>query len=689
MPLNDPAGLPVMGAALPPPGLTQSQGTGLPLPPAADLAFWRSEVQRSEQQNAALKTERQDNLDYYTGKPLASLPETEYVNVNVDFYQVEQKGPQLFFQTPELQLVGKGALTGQYAVLHAHRELLNELLGPDHANVLRTVQKAIKECLCTAGTGPVLIGFQPTLRSVQPPDQPGAIFGFNTPIQVPIHQSFYAQPFSSQKLLVPANWKDTDWDRAPWLGMKFRLPLALTRKEFPTLPPDFKGTTTKDEHAYDGAAATAEESGLNYVDGTVIWYRAAAFDETAAHPELFRELVLIDGLDTEARHRDSPHQTLLPTGQLSPDSLIGNPIHPLTIRDVPDSAFVPSDSQMTRPLVKELCRFRSQMVKERDANRQRVLYDMDAFPPETLTKLAAGEIGDLIGLEGGQLARGVASIMAPAVTGSSPRQTYLANDYITRDIAKTLGLDAASVGAKDDTAKTATELAIVDRASSVRIGAERLRVLAWYLGLVQKFSTLVCRYMLPAQAVPYIGQEAAQVWASWDKKAIDGRLAFAAKPDSQLNVDAAADRKFKLELYKMTAQDPNVKRTELLKELFASAGFDPTTMLVEQVPDKTPEPNISFRFSGEDLIGPQAPLVREILAQGGITLSQPAIDDAAGQLFKQVALGVRDASGKAVAATPKPAPHGGPVTEVRSLSKQESTGVGGTRPGPQPMEEVA
>lgn len=657
----------------------------LPLPRDADLGFWRSEIDRA---GRLIDTYAQDwtkNVQWYTGQSpdaqAASAAGTEFVNVNVDFYQVEQKLSQLFYETPELQISGTGPLKGQDAILQAHRALLNELLGPNHADVLfRAVHPAIKDCLLVSQAGPVLIGYQPTLKAVSPPAQLGTMLGLQADIQVPIHEQWYAYHFSRKKLLTPADFTDTDWDRAPWLGMRFRMPLAVAIRER-LVPPDFTGTNTRDEHVLDEATRSQEPSGLNYVDGQALWYRASLFDVDAIHPELFRELVLIDGLDREARHRDSPHQTIGPNGRMTADSMIGNPIHPLTIRSVPDSAIVPSDSQMTRPLVRELCKFRTQMVQERDANRPRILYDSEKFPPDVLAKIVNGTIGDMIGLEPGGLAAGVNAIMAVVQQGTSPRQTYIANDYITTDIAKTLALDATGAGVKDDENESATKTAAVERNRGVRLAHEQRQVLRWYLKLVDKFSALVCRYMTPQLAVPYIGQEAAAAWAQWDKKATDGRMAFSAKPDSQIRLDAQAERKFMLDLYQFTAKDPNVVRIELLKELFAAAGKDPSKLVVEQLPEKHPEPTIGFTFKGEDLIGPQAPLVREILAQGGIQLSQPAIDDSSGQLFKQITLGLRDASGKATPAVKQPMEHGGTAEQVRPLS-QQSADLSGQRSGP-------
>ena len=654
---------------------------------AADLAFWRGEIERSRREQERYHGAWQTNLDYYTGRSpdaaTAIQQGTDFVNVNVDFYQVEQKLAQLFYETPELQITGKGRLKGQSPILQSHRDLLNELLGPDYADVLPTIHKAIKDCLCTAGVGATKIGYQPSLREVEPPAQLGSVLGLTQAITLPVHEAWYWTRIPSKKFRAPADFHDTDFDRAPWLAHDFRMPLALARRDF-QLPAEFTGTTTRDERILDDGSQAVAGTDLAYVEGTEVWYYAALFDEDVIHPLLMRRHVLITGVDGFVEKTpESPYQRVQPDGRLSADSMIGNPIHVLTLRDVPDSQHVPSDAQMTRPLVRELCKFRTQMVQERDANRPFVLYDIDALPPEILAKIENRTIGSLVGVEGGKLAAGVGSIMAAAVQGTAPRQTYLANDYITRDIEKSLGIDATGAGVTDHADESATKTAEVARSRNVRLDAERRRVLAWYLKGVAKFSALVCRYMTPQLSVPYLGEEGAAAWAQWDKQAVDGRLGFSAKPDSQIRLDAAHERKFALDLYQFTAKDPNVRRVELLRHLFEKAGLDPTTLVVDELPEQKPDPNIGFTFKGDDLIGPQAPIVLEILAQGGIQVSQPARDEAAGQLFKQMALGVRDASGKAVPATSRPQEHGGPADKVRPLSQQSADRTG-NRPGPQP-----
>lgn len=699
IPNPQPPQAPPMGA---PPQVPPMQATSLPLPAEADFGFWKSEVERADRAQDPYKSDWQNNVEYYkAGKPTDKPTTADYVNVNVDFYQVEQKQAQLFYEQPDLQLTVKGALSvpppmplpGQppqpandqqsAAIIQAHRALMNELLGDEQMDVLATVQKAIKSCLCVEGTAPVLLGYQPTVRSVTPPVQPGSILGLQGAIDVPLYKQFYALNFSRRKFLHPVDFADTDWDRAPWLGMRFRMPFTVASREFKDVfgkYPQFTGTTTADQYLIEQSDRQNESAGLAYVDGVLIFYRAAQYDPAAIHPELYRELVLIDGLDEPARHRDSPHQTINPDGSLSGDSLIGNPIHPLTIRSVPDSSFVPSDSRMTRGLVQELCTFRKQMVQLRDTNRTYYLFDVDKLPPETVAKIENRTIGSLIGVEGGYLAQGANSIIAPVSPGSQGRETYLANDYITRDIEKTLAIDATGAGVQESDNETATKTNLVDRNRSVRLDAERRQVLRWYLKLVYKVSAMACRYLNQQDVTRYIGQAQAQAWAQWDKKAVDGRVAFKAKPDSQIRLDAAVERRNILQLYQMTANDPNVARVALLKSLFEKFGLNPSEIVVDQLPAKPHDENISLRLGGEDLVGPQRPIVLELLAQGGYQISQQAIDESAGQLFKQVTLGLRDANGKAVPATPRLAEHGGPAEQVRSLSKQQGDETG-NRPG--------
>lgn len=662
-----------------------------------DPKFWQGEIKRSRTLSEDLWPKWQENIDYYAGSSpdavTAATNKAEWVNVNVDFYQVESKQAQLFYETPDLQLTAKGpfkpvSMPGMPpppappipAILQTARALLNELLGPDAADVLTTVQKSIKDCLCPSGIGATKIGYEPYVQSIEPPAQLGNVLNLAQPFAMPIAEKFYWDRFSPKKFRIPADFHDTDYDKAPWLGMDFRMPLSEAKRQF-NLPPDFEGQSKRDDKVLTDHTDGQNESDTEAVSGTEVWYYASLYDADVFHPQVMRRHVFIDGLDGFAeKSPESPYQTLV-NGRLTFDSMIGNPIHPLTLRDMPDSAYPPSDSQMTRPLVRELCKFRTQMVQERETSRPRYGYDVDKLTPDSAEKLANGSLGDMIGLEGGALAGGAQSIIAQLIQPNNSRQTYIANDYITKDIQQTLGIDATGAGINDaDNDETATKTAEVARSRNVRLDAERRRVLVWYLKGVTKFFALVCRFMTPQLAVPYLGEQGAQIWGSWDKRAIDSRLAFTARPDSQIRLDSAQERRFALQLYQMVANDPNVVRVKLLHRLFEKYGLDPTELVVEQLPEKKPEPKVNFAFVGEDFVAPQAQQVREIIAQLGLQISQEAIDSSGSQMYQQVALGLRDASGKAVPPVPRLAEHGGPAEQARPLSKQQGDETG-NRPG--------
>jgi hypothetical protein len=669
----------------------------------ADIRFWRGELARSKAVAEPLWPGWQTNVDYYTGTSAdakaALASNRDYVNINADFYQVELKRAQLFFERPDLQLERKGtffladpmtpegkreATAEEIGVLlHAHKILLNELLGPDHADVLTTVKLALKDCLCPSGFGATKIGYEPTVEEMAPPPQLGDMMGLKETISKPIHESWYWNRIPAKKYRIPAEFSSTDYDKAPWLAMDFRMPLTLGRRAF-TLPPDFQGTRTRDDRLLNDQAQGNGASDLAYLDGTELWYYAAQVDGDAIHPQLIRRHVLVEGVDAFVEKSvDSPYQTLLPTGRLSGDSMIGFPIHVWTLRDVPDSAYPPSDCTMTRPLVRELCTFRTQMVQARDANRPRVLYDAIKLPPAVIDQIAAGTLGDLIAVEEGALAQGIGAIMQQVAPATTPRETFTANDYIQRDLDKTLGIDAAGAGIADDAQESATKTNEISRNRNVRINAEQRQALGIYLKGVAKFSALVLRYMTPELATPYVGAQAAQLWGAWDKQGTDHRIAFDAKPDSQLSLDAAVQRKFWLDIYQFVVNDPGANRTAILSKLIEVAGENPQEFLTSEVPEEKPKSNFTFAFKGEDLIGPQAPIVLEILAQNGLQISPDALAAAQDQLLQAQVLGVRDASGAPVpAATKTPAPHGGPAEQVRPLS-QQTADRSNNRPAPQ------
>lgn len=660
-----------------------------------DLGFWKGEIEKSRSVAEPYFSKWQENLNYYTGTPLTDAPSGDYVNVNVDFSQVEQKCAQLFFETPELQLTPGQGFEPMAPAIVAHRAVLNALVGSDRMDVLTTVLKAIKDCTCTAGFGPTVIGYQPTMSQVDTTPQPGAILGLSQSTPVPIHEAWFWSRIPSKKFRIPADFYDTDFDAAPWLALDFRIPLR-TARQICTLPPDFEGTRTKDDKVLESGQQTNDESTLAYVDGTLVWYKASLFDDDVIHPEIYRRHVIIDGLEGFADKDDpawrSPYQTLDPTGRLTPDSMIGNPIHVLTLRDVPDSAYVPSDSQMTRPLVKELCLFRTQMVQERDSNRLKFGYDVTKIPPDAIAKIEAAMTGSLIPLPTEAFTGGLTNSFVEFGKAQQSRQNYVSGDIIKRDIQETLALDAAGLGVQDDNDETATKTAAVERARNVRLDAERKRVLRWYLKGIDKVSALALRFLTdPKRVTELVGPNLSQVWLQTREallQAGDHRPMFTARPDSQIKLDAAAQIRTALNVYNFAAKDPIFNRGAWLKKIIMLTGEDPAQYVADEQPESKPEASVGYSFKGEDLnpLSPQFPIVVKVLAEAGFEIDEQTLKEAqdgaqntmAAQML-QAQLQPTQASAKG--ATKKPAAHGGLADKEGPLSKQDSEQTG-ARPGP-------
>jgi hypothetical protein len=598
------------------------------IPMTADqMGIWWSRVERARTRRDVVTVEWQTNLDAYEGKPLQHAPTADYVNPNTDFADVEQKKAQLFFTTPEVHCIPQEPLSqGQESVILIKQAVLNDKLGPNGVDAKRMMDKTIFDVLCPAGWGATKIGYDVVTRPVTqqiPHPIPG-----NLPIQqsidVPVYEEFFWEHFSPKKLLIPDDYRDNNYDKAPWLGMELSMPLAVAKRRF-KLPPDFSGTSSEDPYVFEDPQGTGSSrpQARDLVTGVELWYHAALEDETVFHPELFRKLVLIDGMrEQPATHQDSPYQSLDPQGRLTADSMIGNPIHVLTIRDLTDSAYIRSDCSMTRDLVDQLSKFLTTQVKQRDTSIPLRMVDEGVITPDVMKKITDGDYGTFIPVPEGRLEPPPIVEIARA---QYPRENYEGQARIERQLAKTLALDSNQSGATDATNRTATELTIVQNNASVRLKGERNRVIQFFIAGVRKFDSLLQRFASDTNVIQIVGPNGAQGWAQWNKQTIAGRWAYAIKPDSGLDLDEATERKNALDVYNMIGKDPLVDRSYLLTELAPALHLDPQRLKAQPQPPKPDHPSLSFSFKGEDLLNP---LAVAVMLQGGVTVTPDMIQQA-------------------------------------------------------------
>ncbi len=513
----------------------------------------------------------------------------------------------------------------------------------------------------------VELGYEQVLLPV-----PGAVNPDGTPVEVPIWSRRFMEAVSSKKVIVPDDFRDSSqFDAAPWLAVRGMIPIPTAKKLKWTIPPDFEGSTEKDEHLFQhGDGAAGSSAGEKQCAYTKVWYRASLYDETVWHPELLRCLVIVDGIDEPVWHVNSPYQTLTQTGQLTDDSMLGFPIHIGTLRDLPDSAYVPSDIVVGEQLSTEENVFRTGLVRGRRSRQPITLISdilgqekADAILKDRGAMVPAEHIGD----------NGTQRVVAVVAAGTEPRDNYTAQEIIERDYEQALGLGANQRGQVATKKTTATESRIVQGNSSARAETEASRIREYFIALVRKFDALVQQTMSQEELTKILGQQGAALWQQW--QTLPGTYAYDILPDSGRYVDAREYQATVVDLYNMCRKDDRVNTEELLTMLARAFHRDPVKFIA-QASGKTmepPKPSVSFTVEDfHDPLGGKTFL--ELLKAGGVQVSPQleALFTAAG-ILRTVAGPI---AGTLPDGTPADAPHGGMADQTEPINKHQRQNTG-------------
>jgi len=686
--------------ALVPPQPVQPADQGL-LPPLTDeqraaVKQWFAAAETEQKRYLSLWKR---NLEQYAPPPETQIEDRgQYeVNTNVDFRQAEQKKAQLWFDTAQVQLtpiepiseivlnsmqMPDGSTQEQKlsSAITLHQTVLNGLLGPDGVDAKRTIHSAILDVLVPAGWGVTHLGYTSYTKPVTELDP---MTGQPITIPVPVYEEYYWSRLSPSSLLVPADFKSTDFDRAPWLAIKTHPPISVLRREYKDgIPPDFRGGGKSKVESLREFDAERQSSGGSFdprCNVTQMYYYEPTLNADAFHPKRVCELVFVEGIEKEVRHRYCPYQSLDQEGRLSADSMIGYPIHILTLREVPDDNHVPSDSSMTRPLTDELNQFRSQVLKARDAAIPYAFYDQDILPPDKIERITSGVYGPMIPVEGGRLNAN----SPPVIPGLKPqlsRETYAGQDVIERDIERTLALGSNQTGATNPTRRTATEISTMQSSLDTRMAGEQQAVVAFFVAGVRKLDALVQRYSDRPQVTHILGEDGEKMWMAWDKTLLAGKFAYTIKPDSQIHVDAAADRQQDLAFYNLTARDPFINRMELARRLALKWGYNPDRLVGPPPPQGPPPPNVQVRVQASDLDPrlPQFPFAVEILQQSGYNISPETMENAVTLAGRATAMGSLpdDITPPKDTVAPPQNAHPGPAERTEPIDKHQTDTTG-------------
>jgi hypothetical protein len=641
---------------------------------ADDVSTWQERIKKSARMIERRTEEWKKQQRAYVGDSLDDIPSDDVVVINKDMPRVKQKVAQLFYQVPEIHLKPKNPAFKQ--AVPVFQAVLNHQL-TNEIKVEKTVDEMLTDIIAVTGIGVSKIGYEVFTEEVEAetvdPQTAELLRAAGEPVPtekvpVPIYERYFWQRVSPAKLLIPGEFAGTDFDQAPWLGFKFRMPAHIAKEEFGI---DESEASEKDDKtlAEDGTTRV-DERHAKEVECIEIWYKAYLFDDKVKNPLRQRRLVFVEGKDAPVVHEDSPYQRWDEDGKLV-TGMKRYPIRVLTLTTVPDESIPPSDTKVTRPLVAELVESRTQMVRQRKRSLPLRWYNTSIIDAETAAKIERGEIQDMVPLPApGDTALG------EVARANYPRESFDFQRVIEGDLMEAWALGSNQMGSDSPGEVSATESRIIQGNTNTRLDYERTKVMRWFLEGVELLGSLIQMFADDQDYIEIVGEDRMAALVTWDKSTIAGDFVYGAKTNSQLRLDVAQERQDSRNLYQLMANEPFANRMKLVERVAETHDLDPSQFVTPPPPKQPEQPNISFRFGGDELspLHPSFPIVLEILKAGGFQVSPQALQQAkemaALQLLKGSSTGAApDAQQPGV---PAQTEHGGVAEQAEPLSKSQA-----------------
>lgn len=586
-------------------------------------------------------------------------------------------------------------------IIIVKQEVLNKTLGRDGIKANRLMDELLFDVLAWAGIGCCKIGYRCTMKTVKQPvmgpdpgfvPTPGSLLALNPApqvpqvgpdgqmmtqdVKVPIFEEFYARRFSPKKLLANADLHSTRFDEdATWMGMKFFMAPDKAMKAF-GLQEDDVNKAAEDTAIFQYAEDKSGNETIKLVEGVEIACKSAYFTDEV-HPQAMHQLIFIKGIKAPVVWRPHPDQefegpfmkdpmTGQPSqqpnkkvGQLTDDSLKIFPYRVLTIRDLADSCFPPSDSAFTNNQAKQLNTHRRQSVRLRDSATAKYLVDGSYLEDGDEDKIKNGTVGEFIVLKDGALAQGADKVVAPVVQAHASPDDYRLAQILKSDMDETLGISAVQSGQVNESVHSATEVRDVSNAIQARNEKERGRAADFYIDLARGIDSLLMRYADQDLYAEITGTDGAQKMMIWNHQKYKGPYLYDIAPDSQMQPDTAREFTLLLNYYNQAAKDPLFNRAYVHRKLARMRGLDPNKVILPPQPPPPPVPEplkISLALVPIDLINP---VVLDFIQKYQGLIAATVTEHPAQQ-----------------------PPHGGPNTAGETVSQHAASNSGGAENAP-------
>ena len=552
---------------------------------------WLSRIARCKSRRQELIAEWQINVDYRRGAPFASESNEDRINVNLDWSKTKAKHANLFSQVPEVRLSSENdELTAATAVF---AKQLNKTL--TKAKVGTAVDEAVLDCINASGISAVVVGYE---RRTEPKDVPTvdpvtaqALLEQGQPIptervDVTTDASFTNRRISPADLLWPVDFIGSDFDDSPWIGRSGVMTWAEAKNEF-KLKDEDREKVIGAARAIDGTLKTdpdpqAADSDVVHFDE--IFYWAYRFDPEEKSFKRIKRIVFVNGLEAPVIDGDWAGQRFdEETGKYL--GACKFPIRVLTLTYVSDDCVPPSDTAIGRPQVLELIKSRSQMVLQRERSIPIRGFDVTKVDPEVQVKLMDGTWQGMIPMNGP-----FQSAIWEVARANYPREDMEFDRVAKQDLDEVWGAGGNQAGNFATGERSAREAAIVQQNFQTRIGYERGRVAAFFLGIAEVQAGLLALY----------GDFETP---GWDRTKINQELVFSVLPDSTVLLDANQKIERKMAVLNMLGKSGFINPEPLVRDIAELAGVDPSELMVKPSPPPAEPLNISIR-NAEDLRDP-------------------------------------------------------------------------------------
>lgn len=675
---------------------TETTVTEAPESPRMDHKKWREFISAAESRRKDLVADWKENVAFRVMRPFSRISAADTqtpgdrVAVPEDWSRSKQKAAQLAYQIPRVVATAKRPEFETAAPIVT--AAINDKLSRE-CRASYMIDECLSDVINASGLMVSIVGVD-VRTEMQEHEVPGEpvidpmtglaaldpvtgqpVLGPPTTqtVEHQVSKRFYWDRISTASFLWPREFSRSDWDKAPWLGYDFYLPLEEARRKY-NLGPDFKSASKKPMLLADAVLSGQEHSNPeDYVKVTQLFYYGSFYDPDIIHPDCIKTIVFVEGKEEPVVDEKVDWQMWVdpvapvPAGPPTPEQPQGTPAQPgipghyvgitkLPIRVgtlvyVSDLATPPSDSMVGRAQVREMSRSRSQMLRQRDHSIPIRWYDVNRIDPMVVEAIKAGTWQDIIPMDGpgdhaiGEVAR-----------ANYPRENFQFSNIIGADLDRAWSLSNNQLGTTTDTERSATEVNVMSSANNTRLDYEKGRVNRYLVEGAQVLFQLMQRFMDETDYVRIVGKDGAERLVPVNQDTLAGEYAFDIKADSSERVDLTTRQANIVKVYNLLANSPSVNRSALEREIIELHGLDPKKIEAEPKEPAPDKPNVSYRFGGEDLLNP---LAVAILQKSGVNITPDEI--------KAAALMVKDAIAQMrEAQLPPPAPPtgGGPPPGV-------------------------